>query len=352
MKRNTDKKNFFINGIEFKVVKGKGRWYIEYYTTKGVTRLRTKVYAGINRIKNDDDRIIQAYTICSEIAYNGTYKTESSILLLHLDKYKSTYRKKTYQSKRTRIKIFVSWLNDRGIKDTHVNSDIANDFILYMLDAGKANATIKSYIHTLAAIYRKTGRNPFENCIKIKVNSTSLQYFNEQQKKDIINCTAVNHRPLYYAIKILYSCFVRPGEMRLLKREDFNFGNNTIALRPEVSKNGKYQHVTIPEYLAKELIYIKNKPAGSYVFGYGYKPVGLNYFNNEHTKILHRLNIKGRYAFYSWKHTGVVDAVRAGINIKDIQLQLRHHSLDMVNEYLKNLGVMDSDALKYKMPEL
>lgn len=33
-------------------------------------------------------------------------------------------------------------------------------------------------------------------------------------------------------------------------------------------------------------------------------------------------------------------------------MQLRHHSLDMVNEYLKNLGVMDSDELKSLFPAI
>lgn len=43
-------------------------------------------------------------------------------------------------------------------------------------------------------------------------------------------------------------------------------------------------------------------------------------------------------------------AVKHGIHVKDLQLQLRHHSLDMVNEYLKNLGVMDSESLLNRFP--
>lgn len=62
--------------------------------------------------------------------------------------------------------------------------------------------------------------------------------------------------------------------------------------------------------------------------------------------------IQGHYSFYSLKHTGVVRAVKAGVNIKEIQLQLRHHSLDMVNEYLKNLGVFDLEDIELKLPAL
>jgi hypothetical protein len=71
-----------------------------------------------------------------------------------------------------------------------------------------------------------------------------------------------------------------------------------------------------------------------------------------HTKVLDDLKIRGNYAFYSWKHTGVVKAVMSGINIKELQLQLRHHSLDMVNEYLKNLGILQSKSIIERFPSI
>ena len=42
---------------------------------------------------------------------------------------------------------------------------------------------------------------------------------------------------------------------------------------------------------------------------------------------------------YSWKHTGVVMAVKAGIHIKQLQIQFRHHGLDQVDQYLRDLGI-------------
>lgn len=34
-------------------------------------------------------------------------------------------------------------------------------------------------------------------------------------------------------------------------------------------------------------------------------------------------------------------AVKAVISVKELQMQLRHHSLDQVNLYLRQLGMMD-----------
>ena len=58
------------------------------------------------------------------------------------------------------------------------------------------------------------------------------------------------------------------------------------------------------------------------------------------------------YNVYSWKHSGAVDCVKAGISIKELQLQLRHHSLDQVDEYLRQLGLIDLMGLKTNFPKI
>jgi site-specific recombinase XerD len=51
---------------------------------------------------------------------------------------------------------------------------------------------------------------------------------------------------------------------------------------------------------------------------------------------------------YSWKHTGVVSAFQAGLNIKLIQELLRHHSLEMTDIYLKSLGLTINKEVEEK----
>lgn len=47
-----------------------------------------------------------------------------------------------------------------------------------------------------------------------------------------------------------------------------------------------------------------------------------------------------------------IKKIKAGINIVDLKNQLRHHSLDMAQEYLKNLGVLDRVELRNNFPSL
>lgn len=90
-----------------------------------------------------------------------------------------------------------------------------------------------------------------------------------------------------------------------------------------------------------------------YVFkGHKYmKPMGENTMGDRHRKLLKELNFDTkRYKVYSWKHTGAVMAVKAGVHVKQLQIQLRHHSLDQVDEYLRQLGVSDLGDLRANFP--
>jgi len=47
-----------------------------------------------------------------------------------------------------------------------------------------------------------------------------------------------------------------------------------------------------------------------------------------------------------------IGAIKAGIHIKQLQIQLRHHSLDQVDEYLRQLGVSDLGDLRDNFPSI
>ena len=158
---------------------------------------------------------------------------------------------------------------------------------------------------------------------------------------------------LWIACLLQYYCFIRPNELRQLKVEFVNLHATYIEIPGLVSKNRKTQRVAIPNGLLSELNFLMQCEPEHFIFGGpGPESPGRDYLSKAHRRVLKALNIKGRYGFYSWKHTGAVKAYKAGINMKDLQLQLRHHSLDMVNEYLKNLGVMDSDRIKNQFPAI
>lgn len=68
-------------------------------------------------------------------------------------------------------------------------------------------------------------------------------------------------------------------------------------------------------------------------------------------KLIKDLNLSNDYTLYSWKHSGVVAAYNAGVDIKTIQNHCRHQSLEQTDIYLKSLGLGVSQAIN-KIPQL
>ena len=72
---------------------------------------------------------------------------------------------------------------------------------------------------------------------------------------------------------------------------------------------------------------------------------------NRFRRLITELHLGKDYTLYSWKHSGVVAAYNAGIDIKTIQNQCRHHSLEQTDIYLKSLGLGVSQAIN-EIPKL
>lgn len=357
----TEKKFLSKNGVQYVIVKSK-RWYIEYYILHPCdVRERKRVYGQLNRIKDLKQRETRAIDIIGQIAsgiwQNPDPEEDLTILGKVLKDIQPDLKKKSFSTYKTKLNIFELWL--AGRHELKIGTSEANDFLHFLKRTGRHNTTVLAYKITLSTLYNKlnNGFNPFQDTIKIRKRSTSLMYFNPDQVKALKEYFITNDREAWIAIQLLYYCFIRPGEIRLLLLSDINLHESWIEVRAEISKNGKTQKVRIPRSFAGTLkkylqsrqnkygLVISKDPEGKI-------PVAEKHINTNHRKGLDALEIVGRYSFYSWKHTGAVHAVKAGINLKDLQMQLRHHSLDQVNEYLKDLGVLDSEDLRFNFPKI
>lgn len=346
------------------------KWFVYYYEplVNGHVPKRVKVYGGINRIKTIYGRLNKASKICEQIREGKPVKygkrppiekTKKGILLDTLDSMEDFVAPKTIVTYRGMVRKFHEFLGDKS--DSQITRDDADLFIKTLFEKKMSNKTIKAYKTNLKALYNKyinkfepgNFKNPFRNSQIIKTSSRSLMYYNDLQIGLIKEYCKKNNPMLWVACLLQYYCFIRPNELRQLKVEDINIHAGYIEIPGVVSKNRKTQKVAIPDVLLPELDFLIYNEPESFVFGGpGPTPPSRDRLSKVHKKVLKELNIKGRYGFYSWKHTGVVKAYKAGINMKDLQLQLRHHSLDMVNEYLKNLGVMDNDRIKTLFPKI
>jgi hypothetical protein len=65
-----------------------------------------------------------------------------------------------------------------------------------------------------------------------------------------------------------------------------------------------------------------------------------------HRKLLQQLGYGPEYKLYGWKHSGVIAAYLAGLDILTIQQMCGHSSVDMTYTYLRNIGLVRSGQAK------
>lgn len=246
---------------------------------------------------------------------------------INLDKFK---RKDVYQ--------YIDWRISCGIKGSTINSDI-------------------SYIKRLWSILRKREiiqDNPFAGVEKQKeVRSLKNMAYTDAEILVLKEEISVSDPELWNFIQIIYNTFIRPNEVRQLKVADIRLSERMIYVDAKISKNNKSEFVTIPDSLIDSIInLVQLKSSGEYLFPGKSGPISKNRMNDRHRPFLEKYNFTKDHTLYSWKHTGVVRAYKAGVDLKRIQLQCRHHSIAETDNYLKSMGMYENLEIKLKMPPL
>lgn len=188
--------------------------------------------------------------------------------------------------------------------------------------------------------------NPFTAVKTLPNKSKGLKYFKQRHQNAILSLVKERNMQLYHFVLMIQYCFVRPKELRHLLIGDIDIDSGYVQIRAEISKNKKTQTVPIPQTLLKALeespMFAEFYPDDYFLFGKEGKAskeqVNRDYFYKIHREILEELDLQGKgYSLYSWKHTGAVNAVRKGANAKQLQMQMRHHSLMITDTYIKEM---------------
>jgi integrase len=273
----------------------------------------------------------------------------------------------TYQSK---FRIFQLWLEKEGIENndlTSVDQFILTRFFLYLINIKKiSKVTHKKYLLNLrtffeyAVDHKLILKNPvydLPQCNRINdqasrpIQRADIEVFKKELMKD---------PELWLAIQIEFYCALRPGhEIREMKIKDIDFISGTIRVDRSRAKTRIERIVTIPRQLLLQLrdpYRLHEFDKEYFVFGRNGVPglycVGKNKFRNKFNVIRKRLNMPGEYKFYSWKHTGAVEADQADIPMKDISLHLGHNSLKSTDFYFRNKKSGTSIAIRENYPTL
>lgn len=206
--------------------------------------------------------------------------------------------------------------------------------------------TVDSCHRVLSRVFRQAlvdgiiHRNPLEGYRPPKTQRREIRILTPEEVELVAN--EVNPR---FRVMVLLSAWggFRIGELGGLRREDIDFGANTIAVRRAVSTPGgkpelgppktpsSRRVVTMPAWVMAELAEHLLQYPGEYVFSLpqGGMVTHTTFTSHYWTKACIRVGLMPPPRFHDLRHTGVALAIHAGAHPKLIQARLGHSSITM-----------------------
>jgi len=322
------------------------KWYVEYYNPK-----RIRKYSNINRLPTYELRMARAKELVNELKAELKRKESNASIAAWewFEQEKPIWRLKTEQQYKSMLTVFFEYLGP----DEPNAKKVASFF--NKLKAQVHPNTYNRYLAITKRVLKVVGYGfLMEDYNPLRAYATPARYFQPYQAKRLMRRISEEDPQLALAIKFIYYCFLRPKELRFLKVGDILLEEHEIRVRGEAAKNRRTTNIVIPDQFLPDLKFIFEHSPDDWIFpGRDRRqPLGENTFYNRHKRILEDMNFGKGYTLYSWKHTGAVTLAKAGASLKEIQLQMRHHSVAQTDEYLRQMGVKDLGRLKSNFPTI
>lgn len=283
---------------------------------------------------------------------------------------KASVSKKSFQTYQSKMRIFCEWAEHNGVDQLHVSritTGHMQDFLRTIASAnGLSRLTMQKYAQILHAFFDYLMKdlgcieaNPVVAIPKLgKVVDEAAKPIPDDDRRLLMAAMRKYDRQLWVVCLLQYYCAIRPGECRLLKVGDLDFDGETIRVPKDVSKNREGETVVMPTQLVRQLKKegYANVERGLYLFSAsgrpGDRPLGKNYFRSHFNLLRDKLGLSPDYKLYSFKYTGGVALVNAGIDTWELQRHFRHKSIDTTEHYLRKNFAVKSDKIKNHFPDI
>ena len=354
------------------------RWFIFYYFRSPETgkfrRFRhwiptTLITSTARRdkahlmMKTINKKLLQGYN--PFVQMDKKYKLLTAGLTYVLSLKEHTCRIRSYHTYCSFVNQFTEWLQSK--KMTFISVDDFNyyhaqEFMDYTKSKLKnGNRTYNHRITGMKSMFKMLLKrewilvNPFENIERLPEEDPQIEAFNVDELMLMQQNLPEYNFDLYVCACLIFYCFIRPAELVRLKVSNFHLVNRAIVIPGKASKNKKQEVVQIPNALYPILMNLDlNYPGDFFVFARhqkrGKKEIAPTRIAEAWRKFADEFGIDKN--IYSLKHTGVGMAIENGINIRDLQLQLRHSNLEMTQIYLDKFNMRPSEKLSTDFPDL
>jgi integrase len=266
-----------------------------------------------------------------------------------------------YRDTLRKFKDYLAGANMLQYPPDEMDKRHAVEFRNYLGKRGYAGSTINTRMEFMRTIYNigiennLLKDNIFSNFRRVKeIRTAQNRAFYDDEFEKIIKRLGESKNELYFYCCFIYYCFLRPNEIRYVLKKNVDLKACKVAIPAKDSKVRFFDYVDIIPAFAEELKeWTKFKKPGDYLFANDAgEPYGHNTMRQRFKKMLKGLNLNDPdICLYSFKHTGNVHAYRAGVDIKALQRQNRHTSIETTDIYLKSLMLFENTEFINKMPQ-
>lgn len=278
----------------------------------------------------------------------------------------------SYQTYKSKLRIFIMYLESKGLQDVHVSfitQEIISNFVCFIAENNhvsrrtvlKYQQILKNFFNYLIDSKKILIRNPVFGMPVVGEIKDEAAVPIPDHDREVFKLYMQNHDPQLWLVCMMeFYCALRPHEeLRNLLISDLNWDSQTITIRNSRAKNRKTQTVDIPHQLYEDMInvyHLDEYPPEYYIFSRNGLPgtilLGKNYFKNHFAAIRNALGLPSYYKLYGFKHTGACKLADFGVSTYELQRHMRHVSISTTEAYInKRIGVK-SDTIRNNFPDI
>ena len=274
----------------------------------------------------------------------------------------SAYRDRTGESYRNVFRRLSDSLNHYGNADlllTETTSRHIYEFSDYIIQhRGLSSRYRNNLVEGLSTLFEELinreyiSKNPTAKVVALPVQTSRKNLaFTPAQRQELEDYLSQKDPALFNFTRFVYQAFLRPVELMRLQIRDIELVQKRIVCHSSITKGGTRKQFTEYVEITPSLLDViltmnlDRFPPTYRVFSHGLLPGATEVARNRvserhHDALVDAGMYNGELTLYSWKHTGVVNAYRAGASIEWLKSHLRHSDLRDTVVYLKSLGLM------------
>ena len=356
------------------------RWYVQYsYVHPETGKYKVIRHFISNKILTKEGRRRKGYQLTKEInlklkkgwnPFQVREKRFTSIVqaIDYVFKIKkSTTEKRTHHSYKNIIETFKAYLVKKKIDNLscdEFNYQHAIGFMDYLkLKKRFSNRTFNNYLSSMRTFFTFLQKreyiiyNSFLKIDMLPIAEPELLTYSDVEMQIIKTNLPEYDAELYTCALLIYYAALRPAEICRMRIYYIDFHKRIIRIPGTSTKNKKLQPIKIPEQLFNYLIDLKldRFPSDNFLVSTnllpGTKQIAPTRIAERWRLFADSIELDKRKTIYLLKHTSAGKAIENGINPREMQLHLRHSSLDMTQRYLEKFNNIGGEMIQKHYPD-